>query len=154
MKIRVISVGRDRTGPLVEASKDYGERIRRYVGFELVEVRESPLRKGSAPDGVRRIEAERIEEALGPGVTVAIDERGRSLSSEQWAAHLDRWRGERPTAQFMIGGPVGLARDLVRRADDRWSLGPLTLPHRLARVVVLEQLYRALTILRGEPYHK
>ncbi len=79
---------------------------------------------------------------------------GKGLSSEALAKELDQWRTAARTVALVIGGSHGIAADLVAAADLAWSLGPLTLPHELARVVVLEQVYRAWTILRGEPYHK
>jgi 23S rRNA (pseudouridine1915-N3)-methyltransferase len=85
---------------------------------------------------------------------VALDREGQGWSSEELARRVDRWqRGSRPVA-VVLGGSRGLEPELLARADERWSLGALTLPHQLARVVVVEQLYRAWTILRGEPYHK
>jgi 23S rRNA (pseudouridine1915-N3)-methyltransferase len=85
----------------------------------------------------------------------ALDERGKQLTSDELAEALNRAMnsGEQGIA-MIIGGADGLPRDLVARADFVWSLGRLTLPHRLARLIVLEQLYRALSILRGEPYHR
>ena len=85
---------------------------------------------------------------------IALTRDGAGWSSRDLAAQLERWLiASRPVA-LVIGGSNGLAASVLARADSRWSLGPLTLPHELARVVVLEQLYRAFTILRGEPYHK
>ena len=85
----------------------------------------------------------------------ALDERGKELSSEELAASLKQaMNGGEQGIALIIGGADGLPRDLVARADFVWSLGRLTLPHRLARLIVLEQLYRALSILRGEPYHR
>jgi 23S rRNA (pseudouridine1915-N3)-methyltransferase len=85
---------------------------------------------------------------------VALTRQGEPWSSRELAHQLEQWRqGRRPVA-FLLGGSHGLDSDQFEAADQRWSLGPLTLPHELARVVVCEQLYRAFTILRGEPYHK
>ena len=85
----------------------------------------------------------------------ALDERGKELSSEELAASLKQaMNGGEQGIALVIGGADGLPRDLVARANFTWSLGRLTLPHRLARLIVLEQLYRALSILRGEPYHR
>lgn len=156
MKIQLIVVGRDRSGPLLEASRDFEARIRRYVDFAVVELKEAPLRKTTSPAEVARAEADRIHAARQSGGRfVAFDRTGRSRSSEQWSERLEAWRMEGGRGvDLVIGGPVGLHAELVREADEVWSLGPLTLPHRLARVVVAEQLYRAYTILNREPYHK
>ena len=102
-----------------------------------------------------REEASRLREKLPAGRRlVVLDRTGKGLSSEALARELDRWRTAAKPVALVIGGSHGLAADLVQEADLAWSLGPLTLPHELARVVVLEQVYRAWSILRGEPYHK
>ena len=156
MRIRLITVGRDRSGPLLEAARDFEARLRRYADFDALELKEAPLKKNRALAEVRAEEADRIRATRAPGTyAVAFDQRGRARSSEDWAASLDRWQVEgRRTVDFWIGGPVGLDPALCREADESWSLGPLTLPHRLARVVALEQIYRAFTIVNREPYHK
>ncbi|HEV8149933.1 MAG TPA: 23S rRNA (pseudouridine(1915)-N(3))-methyltransferase RlmH, partial [Gemmatimonadales bacterium] len=87
-------------------------------------------------------------------ILIALDRGGSTWTSEQLADRLARWRAESASLALVIGGAFGLDAELLARARHRWSLGPLTLPHELARVVVLEQWYRAWTILRGEPYHK
>lgn len=156
MKLRFIVVGRDRRDPLVQVGADYLERIRRYVPAELVEVKETPLLRGANVARVKKDEAERLSAALNPGErVVALDEGGLALNSVALSARLDDWMqtGIRSVA-LVIGGPAGLDPHWVRRADECWSLSALTLPHRLARLVLLEQVYRGLTILRGEPYHK
>ena len=103
----------------------------------------------------REEEARRLLEKVPAGATVvALAREGSAWTSEELAARVEGWRiAARPLA-FAIGGSHGLAAGLLASAGARWSLGPLTLPHELARVIVAEQLYRAFTILRGEPYHK
>jgi 23S rRNA (pseudouridine1915-N3)-methyltransferase len=120
----------------------------------VLEVREEPL-QGRAASEVLERERRRIEPHLEGAVVACLDRQGRQLSSEQLAAWLGE-REERPPQRtaFVIGGSCGLADALLRRADLTLSFGALTLPHQLARVVLAEQLYRATTILRGEPYHR
>lgn len=156
MKFRIIVVGKYRNDPLVEAADDYLKRIGRYVSVELVEVKETP-RVRSVPDAkVKAEEAQRIRLALQPSERViALDERGRTLTTLDVSGRLNRWMESAVrSVAFVVGGPSGLDPELLQRADERWSLSPLTLPHRLARVLLLEQIYRGLTILRGAPYHK
>ena len=152
MDLRLLAVGKLR--PAYRAAGDeYLKRLRRYASVQEIEIREA----SRAPTGVvqRREEAARLRAKLpGDGFLVALDREGTYLTSEALAHQLRRW-GESPRSlAFLIGGSTGLADDIRQAAAFRWSLGPLTLPHELARVVVLEQLYRAFTILRGEPYHK
>ena len=121
--------------------------------FTEVEVREAS--RAPSPAVQLKEEAGRLREKLPPGSRlVVLDRSGKGLASEALARELDRWRTAARPVSLVIGGSNGLAPELVQSADLAWSLGPLTLPHELARVVVLEQVYRAWTILRGEPYHK
>ena len=156
MRLRLLVVGRDRRDPLVEASDAYLDRVRRTLPVDVVEVKEVPLKKSSSPERVRSEESERLLAAVGTGERlVALDATGRALDSEGVAQALDRaMQSGTAGLCFALGGPLGHHADLVRRADEVWSLSKLTLPHRLARLVLCEQLYRGLSILRGEPYHK
>jgi 23S rRNA (pseudouridine1915-N3)-methyltransferase len=136
-----------------EACDDYLRRLGRYARVREIEVREA-----SRSPTVERQQAEERDRLLAKRPAgsrlVALARRGREWSSEELARQVERWQREARPVALAIGGSHGLAADLLAAAADRWSLGPLTLPHELARVVVLEQLYRACTILRGEPYHK
>jgi 23S rRNA (pseudouridine1915-N3)-methyltransferase len=135
-----------------EACDDYLRRLSRYAKAREVEVREA----SRAPTVVaqRAEEGERLLARRPPGSRlVALARQGTAWSSEELARHVARWQHEARPVALVIGGSHGLPPALLASAE-RWSLGPLTLPHELARVVVVEQLYRAFTILRGEPYHK
>ena len=152
LKLTLAAVGRLR--PEYRALADeYAARVARFMEFSEVEVREAS--RAPSPAVQLREEAARLQEKLpGGSRIVVLDRTGKGLTSEALARELDRWRSESRPVSLVIGGSNGLAPDLVQAADLAWSLGPLTLPHELARVVVLEQVYRAWTILRGEPYHK
>jgi 23S rRNA (pseudouridine1915-N3)-methyltransferase len=135
-----------------EACDDYLRRLGRYASAREVEVREASRAPTVAAQ--RETEGERLLARRPPGSRlVALARQGTGWSSEELARHVARWQGEARSVALVIGGSRGLSPGLLASAE-RWSLGPLTLPHELARVVVLEQLYRAFTILRGEPYHK
>jgi len=151
--IRLVVVGRAR-GPLADAAAEYEGRLRRALRLEVVEVREEALQRGTAAEVLSR-EARRIVTHLGGCRRVLLDRTGSTLTSEALAGQLRDWE-ERPPQRtaLVVGGSYGLAAELVADADLRLSLGSLTLPHQLARVVLVEQLYRATTILRGEPYHR
>jgi 23S rRNA (pseudouridine1915-N3)-methyltransferase len=151
--IRVVCVGRAR-GPLAEASAQYEERLARACKFDLQEVREEGTPSLSPREAMLR-ERARIEPLVAGSWVVALDRSGVQRSSKQ-IAELVREREERAPQRtaFVLGGPHGLDETLLAEADLTWSLGKLTLPHQLARVVLVEQLYRAFTILRGEPYHR
>jgi 23S rRNA (pseudouridine1915-N3)-methyltransferase len=148
----ILAVGRLRPA-MREAADDYLRRLGRYVGVREVEVREAS-REPTVP-AQREAEATRLAERTPTGSrVVALAREGKAWTSADLARRIDEWRLAARPVTFVLGGSHGLAPGLLQRADVRWSLGPLTLPHELARVVVLEQLYRAFTILRGEPYHK
>lgn len=154
MRLALLVVGKPRDRHLAGAIADYETRIARYWSFEAIEVREEAAR-GLTPDLVRVREGERLLGRLAPGARlVACDAAGQSLSSERFAEWLRDARDRAQSVTFVIGGAYGLAPALRQRADLTLSLAPWTLPHELARLVLVEQLYRAGTILRGEPYHK
>lgn len=154
MKLRLLLVGRPRDPEAIALHDRYAERIRRLgVSFETSWVPD--VRPAGAHDrrAARAREGRSLSERIGPpGTTIALAPEGELLSSEALAQRLVRWAEPRGT--FVIGGPAGLDPALYEIADGRWSLSPLTLPHELVRVVVVEQLYRAITLVRGLPYHR
>ena len=150
---RLLLAGGRRRAAYREACDDYLRRLGRYARVGEAEVREATRAPTVAAQ--REEEAERLRARLPGGTTVvALAREGSPWTSEELARRMDGWKvAARPLA-FVIGGSHGLSPTFLAAASARWSLGPLTLPHELARVVVAEQLYRAFTILRGEPYHK
>ena len=152
MEISVAAVGKLRPY-FREAADDYAGRLKRYVTLHQREVREAS--RAPTPASQLAEEAKRLEAKIPSGSRmIALTRDGSGWSSRDLAAQIDRWLVASQPVALVIGGSNGLDPSLLARAQSRWSLGPLTLPHELARVVVLEQLYRAFTILRGEPYHK
>jgi 23S rRNA (pseudouridine1915-N3)-methyltransferase len=153
MRIRLLAIGRDRSGLYAPAVAEYVDRLCRYVKFELIEVPEAkrhagtPLAKEEEGTALlRRVEArERV---------VALDERGREYTSVELARRVEAWLGSSQDICLVIGGSDGLSRQVLDRAAESLALSRMTLAHRLARLVLVEQLYRAMTIVRGEPYHK
>jgi len=155
MRFIVAPVGKPRDRELGAVIRAYEERAARYWPLEAREVREEPAR-GLTPGQVREREGERLLAHLEPGtLLVACDATGTLMRSEEFAEWMMRER-ERATrdAVFAIGGAYGLGDAVLARAGMRLSFARWTLPHELARLVLAEQLYRAGTIVRGEPYHK
>ncbi|MEO7986509.1 MAG: 23S rRNA (pseudouridine(1915)-N(3))-methyltransferase RlmH [Gemmatimonadales bacterium] len=152
MEITLLAVGKLRPD-LRGVADDYLRRLERHVKFHEVDVKEA----SHAPtvESQRNEEAKRLDSRRPGGSTlVALARGGSAWSSEDLAREVRSWQlSARPVA-LAIGGSHGLGDDFLARAQGRWSLGPLTLPHELARVIVLEQLYRAFTILGGTKYHK
>jgi 23S rRNA (pseudouridine1915-N3)-methyltransferase len=152
VELVLLSVGKLRPS-YREAVDDYLRRLGRYLKVREVEVREAS--RAPSVEAQRAEEAERLLAKRPAGSRlVALARQGSGWSSEELAQRVELWRQEARPVALAIGGSHGLAPELIASAAERWSLGPLTLPHELARVVVAEQLYRASTILRGEPYHK
>lgn len=154
MKIEVVAVDRLRASWAREAVSEYLGRVSRYVPVERREVKAA---RGDDAAAVEE-EGERVlsTAAIGPADRlVALDAGGEGLTSEGWASMMERWANERVRrAVFAVGGAGGLDESVLRAAHRVVSVGPQTLPHELAQVVLAEQLYRAWTILRREPYHK
>jgi 23S rRNA (pseudouridine1915-N3)-methyltransferase len=159
MRILVAAIGRLKRGPETELSERYRKRAAdtgRQFGLRAVEIVE--IRESRAADAGKRMLEESIALAnvIPQGAAVALlDAGGDNLDSASLASQLAKWRGQnRPAAVFLIGGPDGLAASLRDKAELRLSFGAATWPHQLVRVMLLEQLYRAATILTGHPYHR
>lgn len=154
MRLVVAVVGKPRDRHLAAAIDEYETRAARYWPLAVAEVREASGRGVSAPDA-RRKEGERLLERLPAGaLVIACDEAGDRLTSAEFAAMLAGARDAARDVAFVVGGAFGLDEAVRRAAARSLQLAPWTLPHELARLVLAEQLYRAGTIVRGEPYHK
>jgi len=153
MKVIVAAVGKPRDAALAAAIGDYESRAAKYWPLEVREVREENAR-GIAATMVQEREAERLLARIAGATLVACDERGTTMTSPNFAAFLQDARESARDVAFVIGGAYGLAAQVKDAAQKRLALAPWTLPHELARLVLAEQLYRAGTITRGEPYHK
>jgi len=154
MQFVVAVVGKPRDVHLAGAIREYESRAGRYWPLAVHEVREEPARSGSA-DLVREREADRLLAAIPPGAQViACEVNGRSMTSEQFSRWMQELRERARDVAIAIGGAYGLGEAVKQRATATLALAPWTLPHELARLVLAEQVYRAGTIARGEPYHK
>lgn len=137
------------------AYDEYAKRLPRELSPLLVEIALAQRAKNFSVEKAKQEEAESILAALSPqSRVVALDVKGRSFSTEALAEKLQAWQMEGQDINILIGGPDGLAPACLQKADEAWSLSAMTLPHPLVRVVLIEQLYRAWTILAGHPYHK
>lgn len=159
MRLVVVAVGRLKQGPERELAERYRERfddIGRRLGFRGLEIHE--IAESRARDAATRIaeEAAAISAAIPPkSIIVALDERGENIDSGVFARNLGRWRDDQITNTiFMIGGADGLSPELRRMAKLTMAFGSATWPHQMVRLMLLEQLYRAATILAGHPYHR
>ncbi|MEO5567419.1 MAG: 23S rRNA (pseudouridine(1915)-N(3))-methyltransferase RlmH [Gemmatimonadaceae bacterium] len=154
MRLLVIVVGRPRDAALAAAAREYERRAAHYWPLSVIEVKEESA-KNRTPEFVREKEGERILAQVPAGATfVVCAEGGKAMSSPTFSAWLQSARDEARDVAVAIGGAFGLSDAVTTTASSRLSLAPWTLPHELARVVLAEQVYRAGTIMRGEPYHK
>jgi 23S rRNA (pseudouridine1915-N3)-methyltransferase len=153
MKLIVAAVGKPRNAALAAAIGEYEPRAARYWPLEVREVREEKAR-GASVDVIQQKEAERLAAQIEGATMVACDERDDVMTSAAFASFLQGARERARDVAFVIGGAYGLPEPLRARAHTRLALAPWTVPHELARLILVEQLYRAGTIVRGEPYHK
>ena len=154
MRVSLLVIGRPRHAGLADAIRDYEMRAARYWPLDVFEVKEESGR-GLTPSLVMDREAGRLAERIPADVCiVACDPGGDSMDSSKFASWLQEQREAARAVAFVIGGAHGLGEAIRKRSTRRLSLAPWTLPHEVARLVLSEQLYRAGTIIRGEPYHK
>lgn len=155
MRIRLLAVGTRMPGWVEEGYADFAKRLSGDISLELVEITAGKRLKATDLARVKEQEGEALLAALRPQERViALDVLGRQLATEDLAATLKDWQVDGRPAALLVGGPEGLSRAVLERADEKWSLSRLTLPHPLVRIVVAEQLYRAWSLLKGHPYHR
>ncbi|RLK51336.1 23S rRNA (pseudouridine-1915-N(3)-) methyltransferase [Alkalispirillum mobile] len=154
MRIRLISVGGRMPAWAADGYQEYAQRLGAGVSLELVEIPLGRRGKGADPRRALDEEGRRMLKALGDEQVVALDVRGKAWDTPALSRQLDGWLHDGRDLALLVGGPDGLHPDCVARANQRWSLSPLTFPHMLVRVVLAEQLYRAWSLLQGHPYHR
>ena len=155
MRATLIAVGTGMPDWVQAGFAEYLKRLSHWLPLELVEVAPGDRGKGRDLQRAMDDEARRLQAAIPRGAQVVLlDARGRAHSSEQLAQRMEHWRMQGRDLALLIGGPDGFAPDLRSASDESWSLGPLTLPHPLVRILVAEQLYRASSILANHPYHR
>ena len=151
----LIAVGTRMPGWVTEGYGEYAKRLAHDLPLQLIEIPAKARGKNADVARIMDDEAAAVIAAIPRGAhAVALDARGKSFSSEQLAEQLARWRMQGSDLAFLIGGPDGFTDTVLERAQQRWSLGPATLPHPLVRIVVAEQLYRAMSLLNHHPYHR
>ncbi|HJN96832.1 MAG: 23S rRNA (pseudouridine(1915)-N(3))-methyltransferase RlmH [Gammaproteobacteria bacterium] len=155
MKVSIISVGTRMPAWVQEGVEEYQKRLSRDLGLNIIQVPLSKRSKSQSIDQSIKNEGAGLLNKVPPNnYLVAMDIRGTLITTEQLAGRLDSFRTQGQNLSLLIGGPDGLARACLEQADESWSLSGLTLPHPLVRVLVTEQLYRAVSILKGHPYHR
>lgn len=155
MRAHVLTVAERAPGWVKQGFDDYAQRLAHKLPLVLTELALGPRGKSADPKRAIVDEGQRMLAALPKHARiVALDGRGEQWSSEALAKHLSTWMMDGRDLCFLIGGPDGLAPPCLQTAQQKWSLGPLTLPHALVRIVLAEQLYRAVSMLANHPYHR
>jgi 23S rRNA (pseudouridine1915-N3)-methyltransferase len=155
MKITFISVGKTEDAYLKEGIEKYVKRLKHYIKVIIVEIDELKNTKALTPEQQKAKEAELILKKIFPlDHVILLDENGMELSSQQFAAYINKKAlGSVANVVFIVGGPYGFDPSVYERANDKLSLSAMTFSHQMVRLFFVEQLYRAFTIIKGEPYH-
>jgi len=155
MRVRLIAVGTKMPSWVQQGIDEYAKRLGNDLKLETVEI---PLgQRGKNADIARAIaeESKQMLAAIGEGDwVVALDERGADWSTQKLSDQMANWRMDGYSVSLLVGGPDGLSKECKQRANQTWSLSRLTYPHPLVRIILTEQLYRAVTVLKGHPYHR
>lgn len=155
MRISIITIGTRMPAWVDQGVEEYTRRMPRELGLEWKALPLAQRGKSGSPEQLRQREGEQILRAIPSGDRViALDVRGKALSTPQLAGQLADWQMSGDNFSLLIGGPDGLSGECLQRAERRWSLSELTLPHPLVRIILAEQLYRAWTITVNHPYHR
>lgn len=155
MKLQLIAVGKMNDAPLVEAVNKYLKRLKHYIPFEYITLPDVKTTRAMTGQRQKETEGATILSAVDPrDFVILLDERGKELTSREFAAYIDRRTlSLAGNLVFVIGGPYGFSDAVYGRANDKLSLSRMTFSHEMVRLFFVEQVYRAMTILRGEPYH-
>lgn len=154
MKITLLLVGKTTDSRLISLIEDYRKRLLHYAPFELVVLPDLKNTKSLSEEQIKTAEGEAILRFVTPSMDVVLlDEHGREFRSIEYAEWLQKKMGSGKDLTLVIGGPYGFSEAVYQRADSKVSLSRMTFSHQMIRIMVIEQIYRAMTILRGEPYH-
>jgi 23S rRNA (pseudouridine1915-N3)-methyltransferase len=155
MRILILAVTGKQPQWVLAGAEEYAKRLRAHVRLDLVDLKAEPRSQGRPINVLLDAEAARLFDRIpGGSHVIALDERGEQRTTQQLATQIGRWKHAGETLVFIIGGPDGLAQSVKDRARSLWALSSLTLPHGLAKVLLVEQLYRAASLLEGHPYHR
>ena len=155
MKVSLILVGRTANKHLTELIDDYASRVKHYVSFDIAVIPELKNTKSLSADQQKQMEGEQILRQLQQGDhIVLLDEHGKEMRSIEFSKYMEKkMQTVSKRLVFIIGGPYGFSSEVYAKANDKLSLSQMTFSHQMIRLIFVEQLYRAMTIMRGEPYH-
>ena len=155
MRIHILTVCQKVPTWIEEGYREYQKRLPRDLELIVKEIKPQTRGARISTDKIKEEEAKKILEVIpGKARVIVMDERGKALSTQEWADRLSGWQLDFPEVAFVIGGSEGLSDKIRQRADEIWALSKMTFPHALVRVLIAEQIYRAWTVLQGHPYHR
>lgn len=155
MKINLVAVGTKMPAWVTQGFEEYSKRLPRECQLQLIEVAPAKRGKTAQPEQWKKDEATRILNLIPDNhLVIALEVTGKSWSTEALSDNMQGWLSDGRDVSLLVGGPDGLDASCLKRADQKWSLSAMTLPHPLVRIVLAEQLYRAWTILQNHPYHR
>ena len=155
MQLQIIAVGQKIPAWAENACADYLKRMPRELKIGVTSIASAHRKGKGSIEQFKRQEASQIMKKMPRGsFSIALDERGKQWSSKEWSQQLESWMREHPRVNLIIGGPDGLADECRKACSQTIALGTMTMPHALVRVVLIEQIYRAWTLLNGHPYHR
>jgi len=154
LNIKIIALGKLKESYWEDAENEYQKRLKPYAKIELVQIPEEPFREGDDREKIKALEAVKIQKILPEGgLIIALHETGKELTSVQFSQFLEENSTRGETITFVIGGPLGLHESILKLAAIQLSLSQFTFPHQMVRTILLEQIYRAVTIQNGKQYH-
>ena len=155
MQFDLIAIGRRMPAWIDSAFCEYSKRLPESINFNLIEVAPATRSKNKNSEQLKKIEEEKINAVIAPGnIIIALDEKGKTISSHFLSLQLQTWMDDQQHLSILIGGADGLSSSIKKKADQIWSLSEMTLPHGLVRIIMIEQLYRAWSIINCHPYHR
>lgn len=155
MKLNIIAVGQKMPKWVNDAFSEYQKRMPRELPIQLNEIAVTPRKNNKDIEKLQAIEWQKQKQHLpSQGIVIALDEKGKQWNTKEWSEQLQRWMLETQNVSFLLGGPDGLSSEAKQTAHQFIALGKMTMPHGLARVVLVEQLYRAFSLYKGHPYHR
>jgi len=155
MKLNIIAVGQKMPKWVNDAFSEYQKRMPREMSIHLYEVPVAARKNNKHIEKLQLAEWQKQQQHLpAQGIVIALDEKGKQWATKEWAGQLEKWMLETNQVSFLLGGPDGLSTEAKQKAHQFISLGKMTMPHGLARVVLVEQLYRAFSLYKGHPYHR
>jgi len=155
VNIQIIAVGHKMPAWVDQAFNEYAKRMPRQQAVTLTAIATAARTTGQTRARLQQQEAQKIQARIKPGsYNIVLDEKGKQWSTLEWAEHYRHWLQQTPQLNFILGGPDGLLPQLLQQADQKIALGKMTMPHGLARVVLMEQIYRVWSVVAGHPYHR